>query len=146
MKILDEINDVYESLPGFVRFILISIILFVVGSIINGPRGEPDPALVEIIRRNGRDAVCSDLIGRWSFEGSRESWDFKDNDRFIGKAFLYYVNAPYSCDNTERIAGIPYYDGESVECCISVYLGKLSGDRMLVYIGSDRDVSVLIKE
>jgi hypothetical protein len=98
----------------------------------------------------GRNATCADLLGKWSFPVSQTTWEFTESGYFKKRGSLFSANfgGEYFCDDNNATADIPYYDYhlDFSFCCETIYLGKISSDGLIVFLGSDRNARVIIRE
>ena len=121
----------------------------------------PPVELVSEIERTGRDAICADLIGMWSILGSFKTWEFRKDGRFIETQELkfskiddwmgdYRIEGKYTCDDSMRTAKIPLSEtiGEPSQtlCCLTIRLGVISEDGMVIYGYRDPDASVIVRK
>jgi len=150
MKILDGLISDLEGMPVFIRGLLIAFLLFIVSLVIKS-FSLPDSNLMADIERTGRNATCVDLIGKWSFPGSSTTWEFTESGYFKERGNIFFsanFGGDYSCDDKSARAKIPIYDYQLdiTFCCETIYLGKISTDGLIIFLGSDRNALVIIRK
>lgn len=149
MKIPDGLISNLEGMPVFIRGLLIVFLLFIASLVINS-FSVPDSNLMADIERTGRNATCIDLLGKWSFPGSSTTWEFTETGYFReGDNVFFSANfgGAYSCDDKSARAEIPKYDYalDIAFCCETIHLGKISTDGLIIFLGSDRNALVIIR-
>lgn len=86
------------------------------------------------IERDGRQADCSDLIGKWFVIENSASYEFKHSGRLSIRVFGQFESTHYRCNSAINL--VSYTRGlligtERFECTDIMYLGKISDDNMV---------------